>query len=748
MSMTAHPMRFEIEGMSCAGCAGRAERALNAVPGVLDARVNFASRSALVDAPDVPADNLTDALRNAGYPGKLSEAGSALTVREDKEAEDALERTWIAAIFTLPVFLSEMGGHIFPAVHSFLHANLGHTTFWTLQFLLTTIVLLWPGQQFFTRGFPALLRGAPDMNSLVALGAGAAWTYSTVALFAPSVLPAGTASVYFEAAAVIVTLILLGRYLEARARGQAGAAIRALIGLQPNNVHIRQGDQVREIDLGMVQTGDTLVVKPGERIPVDGRVLEGTSFVDESMLTGEPLPVEKAANHKLTGGTLNGQGALVMEATHVGVDTVLAKIVDMVQQAQGARLPIQSLADKVVAIFVPIVIAIALLTVGTWIAIGPEPVLSFALVAGVSVLIIACPCAMGLATPTSIMVGTGRAAELGVLFRQGEALQRLEEVRVVAFDKTGTLTEGRPTVADIVPLNGSETDYVLRLTASAEQSSEHPIARAIVDAAIEKGLALEDANDVQALRGDGLSATVANQRLLIGTARLMEESGVDIAAGHETANAMSDKAQTPVFVAVDGVLNAVLSVTDQIKDTTQNTISHLQQSGLKVAMLTGDTRATADAVAYSLGIDTVRAELRPGDKQAALAELRRELGPVAFVGDGINDAPALAQADVGIAVGSGTDVAIEAADIVLMSDDLRAVSTARHISVRSMRNIRQNLFWAFAYNAALIPVAAGLLYPFSGTMLSPMMAAGAMALSSVFVVTNALRLRNLKAATP
>ncbi|MEM6587462.1 MAG: heavy metal translocating P-type ATPase [Pseudomonadota bacterium] len=736
--MTTQPMRFEIDGMSCAGCAGRAERALNAVPGVVEARVNFASRSALVDAGNATAQSIAEALTSEGYPARLSETHQ-IAPREDTEAREARQRFFIAAIFTLPVFVTEMGGHIFPPLHHLIHGTLGQTTFWTLQYLLTTLVLCWPGREFFERGFPALLKGAPDMNSLVALGASAAWIYSSIALFTPRLLPVGTQAVYFEAAAVIVTLILLGRWLEARARGQAGAAIQALVGLQPNEAHIRQGDAVKTVALSLIRAGDILLVKPGERIPVDGMVLEGTSFVDESMLTGEPVPVEKSAQDALTGGSLNGQGALVMEATRVGGDTTLARIARMVQEAQGARLPIQSLADRVVGIFVPVVIALAIATVAAWLTFGPD--LSYALVAGVSVLIIACPCAMGLATPMSIMVGTGRAAELGVLFRKGEALQRLEDVRVAAFDKTGTLTEGRPEVAEIVVADGMERDAVIRLAASAEQQSEHPIAQAILAAA--EGADLHTPENVTALRGLGLEARVDGCTVLIGTARLMADRKVPLNGLEGAAQQMSDRAETPIFISIDGTAAAVLSVTDQVKSTAADTIRALKSRGLHIAMLTGDTQSTGRAIADALAIDTVRAELLPGDKQAAIEELRRDHGPVAFVGDGINDAPALAAADVGIAMGSGTDVAIEAADLALMRGDPVGTVTALRVSARTMRNIRQNLFWAFAYNAALIPVAAGVLYPAFGLLLSPMLAAGAMALSSVFVVTNALRLRGM-----
>jgi Cu+-exporting ATPase len=745
--MTSQPVRFEIENMSCAGCAGRAERALNAVPGVLDARVNFAARSALVDAPDVSVETLTDALQTAGYPGRVITTNTRITPRENAEAQEAKQRTLIAGALTLPVFATEMGGHLVPALHTFIHQTIGHSTFWILQFVLTSLVLAWPGREFFVRGFPALFRGAPDMNSLVALGASAAWLYSTVAVFLPALLPAGTQAVYFEAAAVIVTLILLGRWLEARARGQAGAAIRALIGLQPDTAHIRTGDVVKTIDLSLVRLGDVLVVKPGERIPVDGVILEGQSFIDESMLTGEPLAIQKSMQDTVTGGTLNGQGALVIETTHVGEDTTLARIVGMVQDAQGARLPIQSLADRVVAIFVPVVIAIAAIAMSAWLAFGPEPALNFALVAGVSVLIIACPCAMGLATPTSIMVGTGRAAELGVLFRKGEALQRLEGVGVVAFDKTGTLTQGRPVLTSIALARHAVREDVLRIAAAAEHHSEHPIAQAIESAAAKENLVIPRAKDVEAAVGLGLKATVDGRSVMIGTARYMTQSKVALDELEDAGSAMADRAETPVYVAIDGILVAVMAVTDPVKSASAETVQALQNSSLKVAVLTGDTQATANAVARQLNIDSVHAELMPGDKQNALKDLRDTYGPVAFVGDGINDAPALAEADVGLAVASGTDVAIEAADIFLMSGDVTSVRTALDVSARTLRNIRQNLFWAFAYNAALIPVAAGVLYPMGGQLLSPMLAAGAMALSSVFVVSNALRLRSIPGPT-
>ena len=535
----------------------------------------------------------------------------------------------------------------------------------------------------------------------------------------------------------------LGRWLEARARGQAGEAIRKLVGLQPKTARVERNGGYEDIPLENVQPGDILLVRPGEKIAVDGEVTKGGSYVDESMISGEPVPVAKSPGDCVIGGTVNGDSALTFRATHVGRDTMLSQIVAEVQRAQGTRLPIQSLADRVVAVFVPIVIAIAVLTVLVWLAVGLSPALGLALVAGVSVLIIACPCAMGLATPTSIMVGTGRAAELGVLFRKGDALQRLDEARVVAFDKTGTLTEGRPRLTRLETVEGQDEDTVLRLVAAAEAQSEHPIARAIVEAASERGLTLPQAEQMRAIGGHGLSAQVEGQDLLIGTARLMEREGVAFDTLNETAADVSDNGQSPVFIAIDGQLAGLIGVADRVKPTTRAALDALRREGLKIAMITGDTPATAHAIAADLGIDHVEAGVLPADKRRTVQALRDTHGAVAFVGDGINDAPALAEADIGIAVGTGTDVAIESADVVLMSGDLTGVATARHLSHRTMRNIRQNLFWAFAYNAALIPVAAGVLYPLTGTLLSPMLAAGAMALSSVFVVTNALRLRRV-----
>ncbi|MHA7850757.1 heavy metal translocating P-type ATPase [Roseovarius sp.] len=742
-------LTLAVSGMTCASCVGRVEDALRARPGVLEASVNLATEQAqvryLLGATD-PSE-LARAVTEIGYPARPAEdLSDDQATRRAAEIAHARRLTLIAGVLTLPVFILEMGGHVIPDFHALVQQTIGHQTSWMIQFALTTLVLVWPGHGFFTRGIPALLKAAPDMNSLVALGTTAAWGFSTVALFAPGLLPSGARAVYFEAAAVIVTLILLGRWLEARAKGRTGAAIQKLIGLQAHTARVERKGKVTEVAIDTLGVGDIVHVRPGEKIAIDGEITSGHSYVDESMISGEPIPVGKAPGDSVIGGTINGEGALIFRTTKVGRDTMLSQIISMVEEAQGAKLPIQSLADRVVRIFVPAVIAVALTTIAAWLIFGPDPALTFALVAGVSVLIIACPCAMGLATPTSIMVGTGRAAELGVLFRKGDALQKLDEARVVAFDKTGTLTEGRPRLTRIDTANGHQQNATLALIAAVESQSEHPIARSIEQAARDRGLTLPQARQVKAITGFGLSATVEGHDVLIGAERLMRREGIDTSPLADALSRIANDGQTPVFAAIDGQLAALLAVADPVKPTSRAVIDSLHASGLKVAMITGDTHATAQAIAAELGIDHIEAEVLPDGKVAAVDKLRARFGSVAFVGDGINDAPALAAADTGIAVGSGTDVAIEAADIVLISGDLSGVVNALHLSRATMRNIRQNLFWAFAYNTALIPVAAGALYPVAGLMLSPMLAAGAMALSSVFVLSNALRLRRVGAA--
>lgn len=582
------------------------------------------------------------------------------------------------------------------------------------------------------------------MNSLVAVGTGAAYLYSVVATFLPALIPDEVRAVYFEAAAVIVVLILLGRFLEARAKGRTGAAIQKLLGLQAKTARVlRDGEQI-EVPIDALAIGDTIIVRPGERIAVDGDVIEGSSHVDESMISGEPVPVEKAVGAQVTGGTVNGSGGLQYTATRVGADTTLSQIIRMVEEAQGAKLPIQGLVDKITLWFVPAVMIVAALTVVAWLIFGPEPTLTFALVAGVSVLIIACPCAMGLATPTSIMVGTGRAAEMGVLFRKGDALQQLAEVGVVALDKTGTVTEGRPELTDMVLADDFDRQDVLEMVAAVESRSEHPVAEAIVRAASVENKRRLDAEDFVSITGHGVSALVSGKKVLVGADRLMLKENIAIGHLRDREEDLARRGRTALFAAIDGQVAAVIGVSDPVKPSSRDAIAALHAQGLKVAMITGDKLETAEAIAAETGIDTIVAGVLPDGKVAALNDLRGGGNKIAFVGDGINDAPALAHADVGIAIGTGTDVAIESADVVLMSGDLRGVVNAHEVSKRTMRNIKENLFWAFAYNTALIPVAAGVLYPALGVLLSPVLAAGAMALSSVFVLTNALRLRGIK----
>lgn len=743
-------MDLAVEGMSCASCVGRIEAALRAVPGVVDASVNLATEKASVHyfvGAASPSD-IEAAVARAGYQARSLEAADAAdNESEAREREmGKLRRSLVlAAVLTLPVFVIEMGSHLVPALHHFVAGAIGQQTSWYLQFVLASLVLFGPGLRFFAKGVPALLRGAPDMNSLVAIGTAAAWGYSVVATFAADLLPAGTANVYYEAAAVIVTLILLGRFLEARAKGRTSEAIKRLMGLQAKTARLLRDGEVVEIPLDQVRHGDLVLVRPGDRIPVDGEVTEGSSFVDESMITGEPVPVAKSVGAEVVGGTINKSGSFTFRATKVGADTVLAQIIRLVEQAQGSKLPIQALVDKVTAWFVPAVMAAAAATFLVWLLFGPEPAMTFALVNAVAVLIIACPCAMGLATPTSIMVGTGRAAEMGVLFRKGEALQTLRDARVIALDKTGTLTRGRPELTDLVATEGFDRNEVLALVAAVEQRSEHPIATAIVDAARQAGLALGEATAFQATPGYGVLAYVDGRRVEIGADRLMAKIGLDVSALATEAARLGDEGKSPLYAAVDGRLAAIIAVADRLKESTAEAIGELHALGLEVVMITGDNRRTAQAIARQLGIDKVVAEVLPEGKVDAIRGLKEGGRAIAFVGDGINDAPALAEADVGLAIGTGTDVAIESADVVLMSGDLRAVSNAIALSQATMRNIKQNLFWAFAYNASLVPIAAGVLYPVQGILLSPILAAGAMALSSIFVLGNALRLRAFQA---
>ena len=736
-----------IEGMTCASCVGRVEKALKAIPSVTEATVNLATERATVRGL-AAVEDLIAAVDKVGYEARLVDTGAQAEdeAAEKKDAERAeLKRDLtLAGLLTLPVFVLEMGSHMIPGMHEWVMNTIGMQQNWYIQFVLTLLVLAIPGRRFYEKGFPALVRLGPDMNSLVAVGTMAAFGFSMVATFAPGLLPAGTVNVYYEAAAVIVTLILLGRFLEARAKGRTSEAIQRLVKLQAKEAHVLRDGRMVDIPINDVALGDIVEVRPGERVPVDGEITEGRSFVDESMITGEPIPVEKAAGSTVVGGTVNQKGALTLRATAVGGQTMLAQIIRMVEQAQGSKLPIQAVVDKVTLWFVPAVMLVALLTFLVWLVFGPSPALTFALVNAVAVLIIACPCAMGLATPTSIMVGTGRGAEMGVLFRKGEALQLLKDAKVVAVDKTGTLTEGRPVLTDLEIAEGFSRDPVLAKVAAVESRSEHPIARAIVESATEGGIALPTMTDFDSVTGMGVRATVDGSRVEVGADRYMRSLGLDVGVFAGTAERLGNEGKSPLSAAIDGRLAAIIAVADPIKASTPAAIAALHQLGLKVAMITGDNARTAQAIAKQLGIDEVVAEVLPEGKVDAVRRLKASHGQIAYVGDGINDAPALAEADVGLAIGTGTDVAVESADVVLMSGDLRGVPNAIALSKATLGNIRQNLFWAFGYNTALIPVAAGALYPAYGVLLSPIFAAGAMALSSVFVLGNALRLRGFR----
>ena len=741
---------MSVSNMSCASCAGRVDKALRQLPGVLAVDVNLATETAQVTyTPDLASRaDFIAASTAAGYAAQehSEDSHGQVQARKQQLAEAYGRRSRLAAFLAAPVIILGMGGHILPGFERLIADVIGQKANWIFQCIFATAVLFGPGLDFYRRGFPALWRGAPDMNSLVALGTGAAYAFSLIATFLPQILPEGVSGVYYEPASLIVVLILFGRDLENRAKGRTGKAIQSLLGLRVKTAQVRRAGKFVECPIEEIVVGDVLSLRPGERVAVDGVVHEGSSYIDESMITGEPRPVEKSTGAALTAGTVNGMGHVIYEARRVGHDTTLSQIIQLVEQAQGAKLPIKALVDRLTLWFVPMVLTLAFVTVTVWMIWGPAPALPYALVAGVCVLIIACPCAMGLATPTSIMVGIGRAAEMGVLFRKGDALQLLADVDVIAFDKTGTLTRGQPVLTDLDVADGLGRRAALQVMASVEQGSDHPIARAIVMAAAEEGLDLLPIQDGQTYAGLGLSAHVAGEEVILGTERFMRERGIDVKGYHGSAEALASQGKSVIFAARAGQVIALAGVSDALKPSTQGAIARLKAAGITVVMLTGDRRDAALQIAADLGIDQVHAELLPADKSRVLAELKTKARQSAFVGDGINDAPALAAADIGIALGTGTDVAVESADIVLMSGDLLGVVNAIEISRLTLRNIKQNLFWAFGYNVALIPVAAGALYPAFGMLLSPILAAAAMALSSIFVLANALRLRYVRAA--
>ncbi|MBV2187499.1 MAG: copper-translocating P-type ATPase [Rhizobium sp.] len=663
-----------------------------------------------------------------------------------EEYADMSRRFWIGLILSLPVLALEMGGHL-----TNLHGVLMPQTSNWIQFALATPVVLWAGWPFFERGWRSIVSRHLNMFTLIAMGVGVAWLFSVVATALPGIFPEtfrsedGAVAVYFEAAAVITVLVLLGQVLELRAREQTGGAIRALLDLTPKIARrVRTDGTDEDVSLDVVKVGDRLRVRPGEKVPVDGILTEGRSSVDESMITGESMPVTKEPGARLIGGTMNRTGGFVMEAGHVGADTMLSQIVKMVAEAQRSRAPIQRLADQVSGWFVPIVLLIALASFFLWVWLGPEPRFAHGLVAAVAVLIIACPCALGLATPMSIMVGVGKGAGLGVLIKNAEALERFEKVDTLVLDKTGTLTEGQPRLTAVVPATGLSEADVLRTAASLERSSEHPLALAIVNAAIERGLPLEDVQDFDSPVGKGVAGLVGGRRVILGSHRIMEEHAVDVSTFLSKAEGLRDDGATVIFMAADGKVESLFAIADPVKATTPQALKTLVEEGIRVVMLTGDNRTTALAVARRLGISEVEAEVLPEDKSKIVARLRAEGRVVAMAGDGVNDAPALAAADVGIAMGTGTDVAMESAGVTLLKGDLMGIVRARQLSRATMANIRQNLFFAFVYNAAGVPIAAGLLYPSFGILLSPIIAAAAMALSSVSVIGNALRLRTTR----
>jgi Cu+-exporting ATPase len=735
-----------IQGMTCASCVNRVEKALSSLKGVVHVNINFATERASIEylPGEATIKDFKKAVQEAGY--QVLEVKEEDIVEKEKLAREAeLSRLkWkfiIGAILLAPILILMYGA---PLLERWV--GISKETNFFIQFLLATPVQFWAGWQFYVGFWKAARHKTSDMNTLIAVGTSAAYLYSLIVTFGPHLIMVKglMVDVYFDTSAAIIVLILLGRFLEARAKGRTSEAIKKLIGLQPKTARVlRNGNEV-DIPVEEVTPGDLVIVRPGEKIPVDGSVREGYSSVDESMVTGESLPVEKKAGDTVIGATMNKTGTFKFEATKVGRDTVLSQIIRLVQEAQGSKPPIARLVDVIASYFVPVVIGIAILTFITWYLFGPHPALTYAFLNFIAVLIIACPCALGLATPTSIMVGTGKGAENGILIRGAEALETAHQLNTIVLDKTGTLTKGEPSVTDIIEGERFSRKEILTMAASAEKGSEHPLGEAIVKKAKEESLNLLDPKGFQAIAGQGIEATVDSKRILLGNIKLMEEkkvrlNGLSVKAGH-----LSAEGKTPMFLAIEGQAAGIIAVADTLKENSKEAVEALQRMGLEVVMLTGDNERTARAIAHQIGIDRVLAEVLPEMKAEEVKRLQAEGKKVGMVGDGINDAPALAQADVGIALGTGTDVAMESSDITLIGGDLRGVVTAIALSKATIRNIRQNLFWAFAYNTILIPVAAGILFPFLGILLNPILAAGAMAFSSVTVVTNALRLRKFK----
>ncbi len=688
-------------------------------------------------------------------PGECPICGMALEPKtisvenqENPELKNMTRRLIVSGVLTIPLFILAMGEHI-PGVH--LENMISPTLSTWVQFILASPITIWGGLPFFQRGWRSIVHRQLNMFTLIALGTGTAYLYSVVATLVPEIFPAtfrgtsGSVNIYFEAAGVIIALVLLGQVLELRAREKTSSAIKALLDLAPKTARVMQDDRIEiEVSLDQVHKGNKLRVRPGEKIPVDGRVIEGTSSIDESMISGEPLPVKKYAGEPVTGGTLNGSGSFIFVAEKVGSEMMLSQIVEMVSQAQRSRAPIQKLADTVAGVFVPIVVGIAVITFIVWAIFGPQPAMAFALVNAVSVLIIACPCALGLATPISIMVGTGRGAQAGVLIKNAEVLEIFEKVDTLVVDKTGTLTEGKPKVTSIVPMNGYKENDILYWAGSLEQGSEHPLANAVLDSAKELKIQLKEVEDFESHSGKGVTGILDGHKVGLGNSNLLQFLNIEPGSHSDKAEELRLNSETVIFVSVDQILAGIIGVSDPIKATTPQSIKDLEKEGIRIVMLTGDSKTTAEVVAKKLGINEVEAEVLPQDKNDVVKKLQKNYHVVAMAGDGINDAPALAQANVGIAMGTGADVAMESAGVTLVKGDLSGIVRARHLSKATMRNIKQNLFFAFIYNALGVPIAAGILYPFFGILLSPIIAAAAMSFSSVSVIVNALRLKNVE----
>ncbi|WP_317931146.1 heavy metal translocating P-type ATPase [Halioxenophilus sp. WMMB6] len=733
-----------VQGAGCASCVAKIETALKQVPGVSQAEMNFPLRTVTI-VGHASAESLLEAVAAAGYSGQMvstENPSDALAEQEQSEAvyyRQLLRNTGIALGVGVPLMIYGLAGGAMT-----VHTG-GERLAWLAVGLLTLAVMLFSGRHFYVGAWQSLTHHSANMDTLIALGTGTAWAYSMVVVLAPAALPDMARHVYFEATTMIIGLINLGLALEVKARGRTSMAIKRLLGLQAKTARVVRGKEELDIAIERVVLGDVVRVRPGEKIPVDGEVVEGTTAVDESMLTGEPMPVMKAPGSEVVAGTLNKNGTLLLKATRVGKDTALAQIIGMVKRAQNSKPPIGRLADVIAGVFVPSIMIIAVVAALAWLNFGPEPALAFAMVSATTVLIIACPCALGLATPMSVMVGVGKAAEAGVLIRNGEALQSAAKITAMVLDKTGTITEGKPLVTDVVVAGHWPREQVLQLAATLESGSEHPLALAIVESAHAEGLEPRQLSDFQALTGRGVQAQVDGQPLLFGNEALMHEQGVELGNWQQQAQALAAEAKTPMYLAVAGQLAAIIAVADPIKADSVAAIHRLQEQGIRVVMLTGDNRATAQAVAAKVGISEFFAEVLPAQKNAKVAELQAAGETVGMTGDGINDAPALALANVGFAIGTGTDVAIESADVILMRGSLHGLADAIAVSKATLGNIKQNLWGAFIYNAAGVPIAAGLLYPLFGILLSPVIAGGAMALSSLTVVSNANRLRLFKA---